>query len=402
MFLRFAAMRIELSHRHERFGAVRIHELTQIVEIDSGIHDGPDDATWPPRGVAHVSRRALHEVEQSLGIVIPVKNERRKVIEGVMSGIPHDCPVIVVSASERRPIDRHRLETELLGDFCAITGRRAAYVHQFDDTLTTAVTAAGYAETVTDGRVRQGKGEAMILGMLMAEVFGCSAVGFIDADNYVPGAVHEYAKSFAAGLHLAPTPYAMVRISWQSKPKVDDGRLVFNRWGRSSRTINRFLNLILSTYTGFGTEIIVTGNSGEHAMTMDLARRLRFAGGFAVEPFEIVEMFEQFGGAFPPSFPEVNESMIDIFQVETRNPHLHEDKGDDHVDGMRLEGLDAMAASKICPAPVLDEIHECLREIAGSANARPPVPVYRPLIDADVDAFAGLLSKADSFSSWGD
>jgi hypothetical protein len=132
-------------------------------------------------------------------------------------------------------------------------------------------------------------------------------VGFIDADNYVPGAVHEYVKVFAAGLHLAPTPYAMVRISWQSKPKIEDGRLVFNRWGRTTHVTNRFLNLLLSTYNGFGTEVIRTGNAGEHAMTLELAKRLRFAGGFAVEPYEFLDLFEQFGGVDPSPHPEVTD-----------------------------------------------------------------------------------------------
>ncbi|CAJ2508274.1 Uu.00g094600.m01.CDS01 [Anthostomella pinea] len=33
-------------------------------------------------------------------------------------------------------------------------------------------------------------------------------IGFIDADNYVPGYVHEYCKIFAAGLYAAHSPHA--------------------------------------------------------------------------------------------------------------------------------------------------------------------------------------------------
>ena len=121
-----------------------------------------------------------------------------------------------------------------------------------------------------DGLVRAGKGEAMLIGMALAAMTGRHYVGYVDADNYVPGAVHEYCKAYAAGLHLADSPYSMVRISWHSKPKLRDGRLFFTRKGRSSMITNEWLNRFLAEYSGFGTEVIATGNAGEHAMSLDL------------------------------------------------------------------------------------------------------------------------------------
>ena len=140
----------------------------------------------------------------------------------------------------------------------------------------------------SDGLVRAGKGEAMLIGMAVAALTGRRYLGYIDADNYVPGAVHEYVKVYAAGLHLARNPYAMVRISWHSKPKLRDGRLFFSRRGRSSEITNAFLNRLVAEYSGFGTEVIATGNAGEHALSLELGLRMRLAGGFAVEPFEYV------------------------------------------------------------------------------------------------------------------
>ncbi len=393
-------MRIEIPRGHERFGAVRIHDLIQVIELDSG----PESEAGPARAVE--SRRVVHlpaatsaAIERKLAVVVPVKNERRRVIEGVLSGIPHPCPILLVSASAREPIDRYTLETDLLAEFCALTGRRAAAVHQDDPAVATALLAAGYQAAVQGGRARPGKGEAMLVGMMLAELDGCTAVGFVDADNYVPGAVHEYVKAFAAGLHLAATPYAMVRISWQSKPKVAEGRLVFNRWGRSTRTINHFLNQVLSTYIGFGTQVIATGNAGEHAMSMELARRLRFAGGFAVEPHELVDLFEQFGGAFPSPHPEVTRSLVDVYQVETRNPHFHEDKGDDHVDVMRMAGLTTLAASPVCPAAVRADIDEFVRrELSGAVDRA--TPVYEPFGSADVKAFGARITGGATYRSW--
>ncbi len=395
-------MRIERPRRNERFGAVHIHEPTQVIEIDSG--HAPSIAAGS-EAAALIRPEDLSRIESSMAVVVPTMNERRKVIEGVLSGIPHDCLIIMVSASELEPVDRYAMEGDSLESFTRVTGRKAVMIHQRDAGLAKAVEAAGYGEMLgDDGLVRPGKGEAMLIGMLLAEARSKTAVGFIDADNYVPGAVHEYVKSFAAGLHLAPTPYAMVRISWHSKPKVEGGRLVFNRWGRTSQVTNRFLNAVLSVYNGYGTEMITTGNAGEHAMTMELARHLRFGGGFSVEPFELIEMFEQYGGAFPSRMPEIARSRIDVFQVETRNPHFHEDKGADHVEGMRLEALNALYHSRICPEVVRDEILEFLSDQSDGPVAAPEAPrIYRPMTEAAPDLFAeALATLPTSLRTFGD
>lgn len=392
-------MRIEYPHRHERFGAVRIHDVTQVIELDSGLARDEEEATIQGRMVNLVPPAAVNAVERKMAVVIPTKNERRKVIDGVLSGIPHDCLIILVSASERQPIDRYEIETEVVQRFCYSAERSAIAVHQDDPGVADAMIHAGFGELVDGDRVRRGKGEAMLIGMLAAAATGREHVGFIDADNYVPGAVHEYVKVFAAGLHLAPTPYAMVRISWQSKPKIEDGRLVFNRWGRTTHVTNRFLNLLLSTYNGFGTDVIRTGNSGEHALSLELAKRMRFAGGFAVEPYELLDLFEQFGGAFPSPHPEVARSLVDVFQVETRNPHFHEDKGHDHVFDMRLESLAALLGSSLTPDTVKSEIRQFLAGERVDAELLTPPPVYPAWDKADIGMFGDHLRKAATFVS---
>jgi mannosyl-3-phosphoglycerate synthase len=395
------SMRLERPTRHERFGAVRIHDVTQVIELESG-SGVLEDMSIGGREVAHVPDDLLRATQAGMVIVIPTKNERRKVIDGVLSGIPHPCRIILVSASERDPIDRFELESELLGDFCDVTGRAAVAIHQFDPGLAAALSSTGLGAIVDRGSVRPGKGEAMVTALLLADAMGARSVGFVDADNYMPGAIHEYVTCFAAGLTMARSPYAMVRISWHSKPKVENGRLVFNRWGRSTTVTNRFLNLVLATYTGFGTDVIKTANAGDHAMTMDLARRLRFAGGFAVEPYELIEMFDQYGGAFPSPHPEVNRSAVDVFQIETRNPHLHEDKGIDHVDEMLEQALRVLYRSRLCPDAVRDEILEFLGGDRPGEDVSSQRPAVYPSIDqADTGAFISALANAPTFTSFG-
>lgn len=141
-------------------------------------------------------------------------------------------------------------------------------------------------------------------------------IGFIDADNFVTGSVSEYCKAFSAGFHLASAQDAMVRINWGSKPKVHNGNIVFKTSGRSSEVVNRHFNQLLSeldkrggcTFSGDACERvendhgdlelhhICTGNAGEHAMTMSLALKLNLAGGYAIEPFHFLDIFDRFAG----------------------------------------------------------------------------------------------------------
>ncbi|MFQ5947666.1 MAG: mannosyl-3-phosphoglycerate synthase, partial [Acidimicrobiia bacterium] len=320
-------MRIEVPHHTERFGAVRIHAVQHVFEVDSG--HGADGGARAYQKVRLVPSDVINDIEKRMVIVVPCKRERLKVLDGVLSGIPHDCLIIMVSNSPREPVDRFKMERDTLARFCRSVQRGAVVVHQRDPGLGLAFLDAGIPEVLDDeGLVRNGKGEGMLVGMAMAKLTGRDFVGFIDADNYVPGAVHEYVKAYAAGLHLAETPYAMVRISWQSKPKIQGERLFFNRWGRTSQITNYFLNLLLSEYSGFGTETIATGNAGEHALSIELAQLMQFAGRFAVEPYEYLNLFELFGGVHASPYPNAMQRGVEIFQIETHNPHFHEDKGE--------------------------------------------------------------------------
>lgn len=393
-------MRLEYPHRTERFGAVRIRELQRVIEIDSGAARGDDgaDGLGPTRSVPN---EALREIETDLVIVVCCKNETRKVLEGVLSGIPHDCLIVLVSNSSRHPVDRYEIEAEAVEGFCRIAQRPAIAVHQRDPGLAAAVKAAGMPELVGhDGLVRHGKGEAMIIGLALAALSGRHYVGFVDADNYVPGAVTEYCTAFAAGLYLAESPFSMVRICWGSKPKLRDGRVFFSRRGRSSEVTNEFLNKLLAEYSGFGTDVISTGNAGEHALSIELALRMRMAGGFAVEPFELIDLFEQFGGVLEPAHPEVMTRTVQVMQIETRNPHFHDDKGTEHVQGMRMQALNALYHSPLCPPVVRSAVLDFLvAENAIAPGAEPPSErIYPPVSALAPDIFFDeLAAEAESF-----
>jgi len=390
-------VRLTFPYQTERLGAVRIYGVQHVFELDS---DPAEPEGYFGTTVSHVPTPAIHAVQRRMASVIPCRNERLKILEGVLTGIPHSSMLIFVSNSDREPVDRFMMERDSIERFCRYARRSAVVVHQRDPGLGKAFEAAGFPHLLDDsGLVKDGKGEGMIVGIVLALLAAQDYVGFVDADNFVPGSVNEYVKVYASDFHLARTRFAMVRICWKSKPKVIDGALFFSRWGRTSETTNRFLNLLLASHTGFGTDAIATGNAGEHAMTMDLALRLRLAGGFAIEPFQLLDLFEQFGGIDPDALgptehPDLMREGVQVFQVETCNPHFHEDRGLDHVEEMGSTSLSALYHS---PAAT-PQVRTLIREFTGAEPAVPEPP-YPPLAGLDPEVFRGLLvSQAETFT----
>ncbi|MFZ9683498.1 MAG: mannosyl-3-phosphoglycerate synthase [Cephaloticoccus sp.] len=388
-------MRIEHPREFERLGAVRIYGLQKVYKLDAG-PTMPDDDPHAP--VRQVSSDALHEIESRMAIVVPVRNERLKLIEGVLVGIPHPCLVIVVSNSSRAPTDKFYLEQESITNFGRFTRKQVVVVHQKDPDIAAAFAAAGYTDILGDDElVRNGKAEGMIMGSLLAKLMGREFVGFVDSDNYFPGAVNEYVREYAAGFHLNPSPFSMVRISWHSKPKVVENSLYFAKWGRSSRQTNQFLNMLVSHYTGFETEIVKTGNAGEHALTVDLAMALDYATGYAVETFHYVHLLEKYGGILHED--ETEEEMrrlVKIAQIESRNPHLHEVKGDEQVEDMIAASLSTIYHSKLCPESLREEIERELRRrnYLKEGEALTPMRIYKSLDRMNFNRFGELAAKA--------
>lgn len=391
-------MKLDLPRYTERFGATSLHGVQRVYELDSGFDDGRPAS----ESIVNIGNNQIVDIERRMAIVIPMKGERLRLLEGVLSGIPHDCLTIIVSNSPRQPVDRYKLERDALQQFNRFVGRNAFILHQRDPALSEVLKESGYTSILgPDGMVRSGKAEGMVIGMLLAKMAGKEHVGFIDADNYVPGAVNEYVKIFASGIAMSQTPYIMTRVSWIYKPKISENGLYFSKWGRVSELTNQHLNLLVSYYTGFETEVMRTGNSGEHCMSLKLAELLTFSSGYAIEAYEIVNVLEQFGGIIPTVHQDAMDKGIEIMQVETRNPHFHEDKGDDHLKEMVVASLGSMYHSKICPPKVREKILETLRSknMLEEDQQDPPIPVkIEPFKDIDIRQFAKVLTKANTYA----
>lgn len=388
-------MKLELPREMERFGAVRFYGLQKVLELDAGLSG--DLTPEPGSGIQKVPYEALHEIEKDMAIIIPVKNERLKLIEGVLAGIPHQCLTIMVSNSPKEPIDRFSMEREALENFFMMVNKKAFIVHQRDPLIAKAFKKVDYTSILNEKEeIRDGKAEGMIIGTILAWLSGKKYVGFVDADNYFPGAVEEYVREYAAGFATRQSPYAMVRIAWQSKPKIIESKLFFKKWGRTSGNTNQLLNKLIGYYTGFETEIIKTGNAGEHALTMELARRLDYSHGYSIEPYHIINLIEKFGGLSKSPFPELMKKSIEIYQIESRNPHLHEAGDEDHIDQMSALAMQAIYNSPICPKELKKEIlQEMKSQKLLSGNEKPPQPHKFPaLINIKAEEFFEAIKSA--------
>ena len=387
-------MRIESSKQVEHLGAVRVHPVRRVLELDSGtrIPSQIKESVGPER----IERDVIAGIQQKLAIVLPIKDEDLKVFEGVLSGIPHDCLMIVMSNSQRGEIDNLKKEQEILDRFCTATKRNAVIIHQKDPRLGEALADCGYSQVLDEkGLVRSGKAEGMITGILLALLLGKEYVGFIDTDNYIPGAVWEYAQHYAIGFSLSNSPYAMTRILWRYKPKIS-GELYFKKWGRVSEITNRYINHFISTKGKFETDVIKTANAGEHAMSLQLAKRLTYATGYGVETQELMSIFEQFSGLLPIVDKTVAEKGVDIIQTETVNPHIHEERGEEHlVQDMLVPSLSVIYHNPLCEDTTRQLMTKHLVELEciPQGGEVPQLRMLPPPETADTRKFASIMDR---------
>ena len=363
-------MLIEYPHRFERYGAITIHDIVKVLELDSSNYRGF-------RGIYPVSYDTLEDYAARTAIIVPVKNEDLLTFEGVLRAIPHGSLVIVVSASQRKPVDIYNHEVELVRVIHESTRKGILIVHQHDPTWAEVLGDTQLSDMLgKNGTVRRGKGEGMLLGALIAAGLGYNYIGFIDSDNYVPGSVHEYSWIYYAGFSMSRNPYTMVRIKWSFKGKLASSSMYLRRRGRVSMVTNSVLNYALSVIRRVETDIINTANSGEHALSTELALRLKWAGGFAVEPFQLVYMLENCYLSLEESCDLLPHG-VNIYQIEARNPHIHAERGDEHIVGMIAKSLGTIYYSKLNNDKVKERIHKVLKEY-GWTKPLPKIRVYDP------------------------
>jgi mannosyl-3-phosphoglycerate synthase len=373
-------MLVEVPKRAEVVGTLKIWDVQRIIKLDA------DEIG--AIAIKNIKESDIKEVVSRMVIVIPIKNERIHLLEGVLKAIPYNCPVIIVSNSLRDSQDIFKTEVDVVSHFHNLTSHPLYIIHQKDPAVAEAFREVNYLEILDGDFVRDGKAEGMLIGTIIAKYLKKDYIGFIDADNYIPGAINEYVKDYAVGFSMAKSPYSMIRIHWRHKPKIIEERLYFKKWGRVSEVTNRYLNALISSITRFETEIIKTGNAGEHAMSMKLAEIMAYSTGYSIEPYHYIYLLEEFGENGEPKYPEAASEGVEIYQIETLNPHLHEEKGDEHVQQMLVDSLATIYHSKLVTEEIKKKI---LEEIEKEPEKRLILP---PIRDMDVDKFVKVLEES--------
>lgn len=369
-------MYINYPARFEIFGAVKIYELVKIHSLFAyGFESKP--------GVLGLSGfRDLEDVAYSTVFVIPVRDEEPLSLEGVLKAIPCQSPVIIISNSSMHPLNMYKIEVDIAKIVYKTTGRTVLVVHQKDKVVAEKLRDVLPEILDEESLVRNGKGEGILIGTVLADGLKARNVAFLDADNYVPSVALEYALIFYTVLGSSESKYRMARISWGHKAWSTAEDFYFRRFGRVSAVVNTVFNRVLSYKRRVETDIIKTSNSGEHAMSMEFAREIEYGSGFSVETQELISILEKcyvdLEKGHCPALPE----NIEIYQVESLSPHIHAEKGEAHVAGMILESLSTIYHSRLPDERGKKYILDTMRDM-GFVEEPIQLPKYRyPSISA--------------------
>ncbi|KAL2127102.1 hypothetical protein VTI74DRAFT_11323 [Chaetomium olivicolor] len=416
-------LRLTRPSKIRKFGVLEIVEEARVVELDD---HGPCGDVKDSHTLSF-PRSLLDAFLSKMVVVIPCKDEALSVIKGVISAVPASCFVILVSNCSREQDDEYERQVDMVKTL-SNNGKHILSVHQKDLRAAASFQASGMPELLdpTNGTIRNGKGEGMLLGIAIAAAF-CPQrryVCFVDADNFNPTSVAEYCTAFAAGFAMSPSPelqHSMVRLKWASKPKIRDGQLEFVTEGRCSRIINSWLNKLFATAsqtsstTDTAPDFITTGNAGEHAMSMDLAIKLRMAAGYAIEPFHFIDLLERghlvAAGDATPSLKITSKPLnkpVRILQIRTLNPHFHRLSDDDHIRRMWAAGLGSIyhglapySSISQWSSGTVSELRNDMYEFAvkndgiDESSGDLPLPrIYSALEDLDFEVFKEVLGQS--------
>ncbi|WP_376796022.1 mannosyl-3-phosphoglycerate synthase [Thermogemmatispora sp.] len=283
----------------------------------------------------------LHDLSHFLAhtaFIISHKSESLDTLAGVLWYLPVNSPIIVVTNCPPEEYEMLRL-----GLRARLASHRQLFVaHQKDDTLAALLRLHGVAHILdSSGHVRDGKGEGMYLGTLLAYLLRFPRwLVFYDADNLVPCALLEYTLAMGRLFMAAHTTYAYhacgtlhnIRICWAAKPGLRNGELTVASAGRCTSVVSPVVSLLCQSWSGL-PEPISSSNAGEQGMTMATAQALRFASGFAVETFLLLDLLFKAS----PFHPTPMKALLQ--QYHSHSPHFHTKRDEEHIREMIAASL---------------------------------------------------------------
>ncbi len=283
--------------------------------------------------------------------VVSHKSESIETLLGVLWYLPVNSPIIVVTNSPEES-----LENIKVGLKEHLTHHAKTYlIHQKDASVARFFREYGIDQILgKDGRVVDGKGEGMYIGTMCALLLGYPQwIIFYDADNFVPSALLEYTLAMSRLFMSAPTTYSgadalvvggqidggalpdlhNVRICWSSKPELGSRDVHEKLLGRCTRVVSPLFSTLLEDRFGIRNYAIYSSNAGEQGMTMKTAKALRFSSGFSVETFQLLDFLCK------AAEPGSHAGSAILQQYQSKSPHFHDKKGDNHIKKMIAESL---------------------------------------------------------------
>jgi mannosyl-3-phosphoglycerate synthase len=131
-------------------------------------------------------------------------------------------------------------------------------------------------------------------------------------------------------------------------------------------------------------------------MSLELAMRLTYGSGYAVETQELISILENFSGIIEPAEDLITEKGVEVIQTESVNPHLHAEKGDDHLlQEMLLPSLSVIYYSPLCEEKTKEIIKkqlvdmECIKE----DDEVPNIQLIAPPQNIDLSMFADNIEN---------
>jgi mannosyl-3-phosphoglycerate synthase len=308
------------------------------------------------------------------------KSEPLETLVAVLRYLPAESPVVVVTNCPEPQ------QAPLFEALPAHLGRRPAtyLVHQKDPRLAQFFRHCGVSRILgSDGLIRDGKGEGMYIGALVAVLLRTPGwVVYYDADNHAPSALLEYTLAMAR-LFMAerrawlsaqnpPTFPALhnVRVCWASKPTYD-GQVFAPQpgvVGRCTRVIAPLCDTLLRARWPGTDQTLMTPNAGEQGMTVDTVRRLRYSSGYSIETFQLLQLLFSAGRGAPRPH---------LQQYLSASPHFHQKKDEAHVRGMIAASLGCfLSFQRRLPPDLLKR----LGEVCDAAAIDPVLPIVYPAL----------------------
>ncbi|KUK00535.1 MAG: Mannosyl-3-phosphoglycerate synthase, partial [Methanobacteriaceae archaeon 41_258] len=150
-------MLVERPKSAENIGPIKIYYPQRIIKLGS---------KSPTLSALNFPKESLDHILKDFSIIIPIKNEDIRLFDSAIRSIPSDCHIIVVSNSNKEKCEK---EMRLIEDFHDMTGDPIIFAHQRDPSIGSALEDIGYTSILDNGLVRDGKGEGLIIGLLITK-----------------------------------------------------------------------------------------------------------------------------------------------------------------------------------------------------------------------------------------